>query len=215
MRVEEKYLDKNYYIADKTIFKTTGVSTTWFSVVNDIKLIFFLPYEQSKYILENWVTNKGVDPEDLYMFDGATVGFIEEEKHIHVFPIHKFEHFCSMETIEIPIMLEDSAFKQRVRGREQHDIKMVLLKTHQDERFVEYLLDKPGQIFQLERPNKFNLTVISKTNTKYICQGCLLTQIDYNIDCDYNEDGYYGSELEFKVVVKPDLVKVELMSDES
>jgi hypothetical protein len=64
--LEEKYLDKNYYIGNGWIFKRVGVGAKANILVNDVSSIFSIQISEARKIVISWLRNKGIDADKIY-----------------------------------------------------------------------------------------------------------------------------------------------------
>lgn len=203
MNIEGKYLSKNFYIANNTIFKTTGVSISWFSVVNDVKNIFSFTFKQAESVVSDWCLEQGVEPKEIYSNGVDYYGEIKQNEKEFIFPIKSFEHSISTRSEEY---IELGFKRQMINTRlPEHELIIKIVRTDQDEGFINFIWDYPLDY------HKFNLNVVNiKTGAKYICDRTMLTSLNTNIDALYDEDDrYYGIDMNISLVFKPDHLKVE------
>lgn len=207
MNIEGKYLSKNFYIANNTIFKTTGVSISWFSVVNDVKNIFSFTFKQAESVVSDWCLEQGVEPKEIYSNGVDYYGEIKHNEKEFIFPIKSFEHSISTHGEEY---IEFGFKRQMINARlPEHELIIKIVRTDQEEGFINFIWDLPLQAINAN--SKFNLNVTHiKTGAKYVCDKTLLTSFNTNIDALHDEDdGYYGIDMNIALVFKPDQLKVE------
>lgn len=207
MKIEDKYLSKNYHIENETIYNTMKEKTSWFIVVNDIKDTFTHDLTMAQAVVNNWCVEQGIDIYKKVVKEFRNFGVITFKNFETIFPIRKFEYSQTNNDIE---EIRFGSMTQRIVSRlPEHEISITVSFNDLDEPFKNVLID--FTVSMMTDKQKIELVIVdTTTNARYLAKQTMLTKITTNIDADYDDDnGYLASNMHFKMDFKPDMFKVE------
>jgi hypothetical protein len=207
MKIEGKYLSKNYHIENETIYNTMKEKTSWFIVVNDIKDTFTHDLAMAQAVVNTWCVEQGIDIYEKVVKEFRYFGVITSNKFETIFPIRKFEYAQTnngMDEINLDSM------RQRIVARlPEYELNLNVSFNDLDEPFKNFLIDFPLSV--IVEKQKIDLVIVdTRTNSRFISKQTLLTKITTNVDADYDEDdGYLANNIRCTMEFKPDMFKVE------